>query len=110
MPQHAPACAGMCQHVPACAPLARAEAAASAGEALAAMAEQAFDLVIRKCAEHTPQRVESWINDDIVEVYAELHRLGNAHSVECWIGGQLVGGLYGVSLGAAFFGESMFLV
>ena len=70
--------------------------------------DQVFDQVIRKCAEHTPLRAESWINDDIVEVYAELHRLGNAHSVECWCGGQLVGGLYGVSLGAAFFGESMF--
>ena len=70
--------------------------------------DQVFDQVIRKCAEHTSLRAESWINDDIVEVYAELHRLGNAHSVECWIGGQLVGGLYGVSLGAAFFGESMF--
>lgn len=70
--------------------------------------DQAFDQVIRKCAEHTAQRVESWINDDIVEVYAELHRLGNAHSVESWNGRQLVGGLYGVSLGAAFFGESMF--
>ena len=70
--------------------------------------DQAFDQVIRKCAEHTAQRVESWINDDIVEVYAALHRLGNAHSVESWNGRQLVGGLYGVSLGAAFFGESMF--
>ena len=70
--------------------------------------DQVFDQVIRKCAEHTSLRAESWINDDIVEVYAELHRLGNAHSVECWICGQLVGGLYGVSLGAAFLGESMF--
>jgi len=70
--------------------------------------DQAFDQVIRKCAERTTQRMESWINGDIVEVYAELHRLGNAHSVECWTGEELVGGLYGVSLGAAFFGESMF--
>ena len=70
--------------------------------------DQAFDHVIRKCAESTSQRVESWINDDIVEVYNTLHRLGNAHSVECWKGEHLVGGLYGVSLGAAFFGESMF--
>ncbi len=67
-----------------------------------------FDRVIRKCAEATPQRTESWINGGIVEVYNELHRQGNAHSVECWRGKQLVGGLYGVSLGAAFFGESMF--
>jgi len=67
-----------------------------------------FDQVIRKCAESTPKRAESWINGGIVEVYNELHRQGNAHSVECWRGRQLVGGLYGVSLGAAFFGESMF--
>jgi leucyl/phenylalanyl-tRNA--protein transferase len=69
---------------------------------------QAFDSVIRKCAERTPQREESWINDSIIEVYGELHRRGSAHSVECWSAGALVGGLYGVSLGAAFFGESMF--
>ena len=70
--------------------------------------DQAFDKVIRKCAERTAGRIESWINGDIVEVYNELHRRGNAHSVECWRGDELVGGLYGVSLGAAFFGESMF--
>ncbi len=69
---------------------------------------QAFDQVIRNCAERTPERAESWINSGIVEVYNELHRRGNAHSVECWTGEELVGGLYGVSLGAAFFGESMF--
>ncbi|MEE8172307.1 MAG: leucyl/phenylalanyl-tRNA--protein transferase [Alphaproteobacteria bacterium] len=69
---------------------------------------QAFDQVILKCAERTPERAESWINSGIVEVYNELHRRGNAHSVECWTGEELVGGLYGVSLGAAFFGESMF--
>jgi leucyl/phenylalanyl-tRNA--protein transferase len=70
--------------------------------------DRAFDRVIRKCAERTPRRAESWINEGIVEVYNELHRGGNAHSVECWSGEELVGGLYGVSLGAAFFGESMF--
>ena len=70
--------------------------------------DHSFDRVIRKCAERTPRRAESWINDGIVEVYNELHRSGNAHSVECWAGKELVGGLYGVSLGAAFFGESMF--
>ena len=67
-----------------------------------------FNSVIRTCAERTPQRDESWINESIIEVYSELHRRGNAHSVECWSAGELVGGLYGVSLGAAFFGESMF--
>ncbi|MBI07746.1 MAG: leucyl/phenylalanyl-tRNA--protein transferase [Rhodospirillaceae bacterium] len=67
-----------------------------------------FDQVIRECSERTPKRVESWISSSIVGVYNELHLQGNAHSVECWRGKQLVGGLYGVSLGAAFFGESMF--
>ncbi len=70
--------------------------------------DQAFDSVIRKCSERTPHREESWINDSIIEVYGELHRRGDAHSVECWSGETLIGGLYGVSLGAAFFGESMF--
>ena len=70
--------------------------------------DQAFDSLIRKCSERTQKREESWINDSIIEVYSELHRRGNAHSVECWSGDELVGGLYGVSLGAAFFGESMF--
>ena len=50
----------------------------------------------------------TWISDDLIRAYAELHELGFAHSVEAWQGGQLVGGLYGVSLGGAFFGESMF--
>jgi leucyl/phenylalanyl-tRNA--protein transferase len=50
----------------------------------------------------------TWINDDLVAAYADLHRLGFAHSVECWRGGELAGGLYGVTLGGAFFGESMF--
>ena len=50
----------------------------------------------------------TWINDDLVAAYRDLHALGFAHSVECWRGGELAGGLYGVSLGAAFFGESMF--
>lgn len=53
-------------------------------------------------------RDETWINDQIREVYNELHRLGFAHSVECWEGNVLVGGLYGISLGSVFFGESMF--
>ena len=50
----------------------------------------------------------SWISEPLVEVYTELHSHGLAHSVECWSGERLVGGLYGVHLGAAFFGESMF--
>jgi leucyl/phenylalanyl-tRNA--protein transferase len=53
-------------------------------------------------------RETSWINAPILNLYCALHRMGAAHSVECWLEGELVGGLYGVSLGAAFFGESMF--
>ncbi len=53
-------------------------------------------------------RPETWINATIRDVFCQLHRMGNAHSVEAWQDGKLVGGLYGASLGAAFFGESMF--
>ncbi|HEY2445439.1 MAG TPA: leucyl/phenylalanyl-tRNA--protein transferase [Rhizomicrobium sp.] len=70
--------------------------------------DTAFAEVIRACAAPAPGRTESWINAEIVALYCELHRRGHAHSIECWRGGRLVGGLYGVSLGAAFFGESMF--
>jgi leucyl/phenylalanyl-tRNA--protein transferase len=63
-----------------------------------------FESVVRECAE----REETWISEQIVQSYLELHRLGYAHSVETWKDGKLVGGLYGVSVGAAFFGESMF--
>lgn len=71
--------------------------------------DTAFPMVIRACAEATgPKRKETWINRTIEESYTDLHRLGFAHSVECWLDGELAGGLYGVSLGAAFFGESMF--
>lgn len=71
-------------------------------------ADQAFEQVIRACAEPTPDRPDSWINDEIVRLYTDLHRMGRAHSIECWREGRLVGGLYGISLGTAFFGESMF--
>jgi len=70
--------------------------------------DSAFPHVMRECAAATPTRPETWINEEILRAYAELHRLGLAHSVECWDGKLLVGGLYGVSLGSAFFGESMF--
>lgn len=60
------------------------------------------------CAAAAPDRPNTWINADILEAYCQLHAMGRAHSVECWQDGLLVGGLYGVSLGAAFFGESMF--
>ena len=68
----------------------------------------AFHEVIQACAEATPSRPDTWINDAIIEAYCELHFKGLAHSVECWRDGALVGGLYGVAFGAAFCGESMF--
>jgi len=64
--------------------------------------------VIEACAEPTPDRPRTWLNDELIETYVALAERGFAHSVECWRDGRLVGGLYGVSLGAAFFGESMF--
>lgn len=68
----------------------------------------AFGQVIRACAAQRPERPESWINGEIIALYTQLHAMGYAHSVECWREEQLVGGLYGVALGGAFFGESMF--
>ncbi len=68
----------------------------------------AFHDVIRGCAEPAENRPDTWINPVIEQLYNELYEMGFAHSVECWRKGELVGGLYGVSLGAAFFGESMF--
>ena len=70
--------------------------------------DTAFPEVMRACAESVPGRKTTWINDTILELYGSLHRLGHAHSVEAWRDGRLVGGLYGVSLRRAFFGESMF--
>jgi leucyl/phenylalanyl-tRNA---protein transferase len=70
--------------------------------------DTAFTEVMRLCAEPVAGRAETWINADILRLYATLHARGHAHSIECWDGDELVGGLYGVSLGAAFFGESMF--
>ncbi len=64
----------------------------------------AFGRVISACAD----REETWISPEIVSVYNELHRMGKAHSVESWHDRRLVGGLYGVAIGGAFFGESMF--
>ena len=70
--------------------------------------DAAFEAIVRACAEPRPERPRTWINEEIVRLYAALFRLGFAHSVESWHGGELVGGLYGVALGGAFFGESMF--
>lgn len=70
--------------------------------------DTSFRDVMEACALPAPGRSGTWINDRIVDLYCELHERGYAHSVECWKDQQLVGGLYGVSLGAAYFGESMF--
>ena len=70
--------------------------------------DTAFHEVVLACAASGPGRTETWINHAIEGLYVELHALGFAHSVECWQDGVLVGGLYGVSLQGAFFGESMF--
>lgn len=68
--------------------------------------DTAFEAVMRACAEDRDEG--TWISDEILESYVALHQRGLAHSVEAWRGGALVGGLYGVHLGGAFFGESMF--
>ena len=68
----------------------------------------AFVDVMKACAAPAPGREQSWINAEILRLYTALHAGGHAHSIECWQNGVLVGGLYGVRLGAAFFGESMF--
>jgi leucyl/phenylalanyl-tRNA--protein transferase len=70
--------------------------------------DTAFHRVVLECAAPKPGRTETWINGVIEGLYAQLFDMGHAHSVECWLDGELVGGLYGVSLGSAFFGESMF--
>ena len=71
-------------------------------------ADSDFIGVVRGCAEHTQVRPDTWINTEIEDLYSALFDMGFAHSVETWQDGALVGGLYGVSLGGAFFGESMF--
>ncbi|MEM9733898.1 MAG: leucyl/phenylalanyl-tRNA--protein transferase [Pseudomonadota bacterium] len=68
----------------------------------------AFEKTLALCAEETNNRPDTWINDRIKSLYNQLHRMGFCHSVECWQNGQLVGGLYGLALRGAFFGESMF--
>ena len=70
--------------------------------------DTAFAAVIRTCAETVAGRTESWINERIVGLYEKLFAAGHAHSVECWRNERLVGGLYGLVLGGAFFGESMY--
>jgi leucyl/phenylalanyl-tRNA--protein transferase len=70
--------------------------------------DTAFEQVVAECARSAPGRDDTWINRPIQRLYKELFMTGHAHSVECWLDGRLVGGLYGVAHGAAFFGESMF--
>ncbi|HXP29586.1 MAG TPA: leucyl/phenylalanyl-tRNA--protein transferase [Stellaceae bacterium] len=77
-------------------------------ELMTVHADQDFPAVIRGCAEPAPDRPTTWINDEIVRLYTALHRNGHAHSLAVCHDGKLAGGLYGVALGAAFFGESMF--
>lgn len=70
--------------------------------------DEAFPRVLELCAIPTPKRPKTWINNQIKDAYGALFNRGYAHSVEVWDGGQLVGGLYGVAIGSAYFGESMF--
>ena len=77
-------------------------------DAFAITVNSAFKAVIAGCAAPQPGREDTWINKRIRDLYIGLHELGHAHSVEVWNHDDLVGGLYGVSLGRAFFGESMF--
>ncbi|WP_066796563.1 leucyl/phenylalanyl-tRNA--protein transferase [Sphingomonas soli] len=69
--------------------------------------DQAFQQIMQLCAESTSDRPDTWINGPIERAFVELHRRGFAHSIECWDGDRLAGGLYGLALGRAFFGESM---
>lgn len=71
-------------------------------------ADRDFAGTIAGCATPMDDRSDTWINPQIERLFTELHRLGHAHSVECWYQSELVGGLYGVAMGGAFFGESMF--
>lgn len=79
-----------------------------AGDRFEVRIDSAFDEVIEACGAPAPGRPKTWINARIRRLYGELHAVGRCHSVEAWADGELVGGLYGVRLGGAFFGESMF--
>jgi leucyl/phenylalanyl-tRNA--protein transferase len=70
--------------------------------------DTAFAATMRKCAEPRFDQAGSWLNREMIAAYCALHQAGHAHSVECWQAGELVGGLYGLSIGRVFFGESMF--
>ncbi len=70
--------------------------------------DTAFEQVMRACAAPRAGQAGTWIQEEMIAAYCELHRLGYAHSVETWMGGQLAGGLYGIGIGRMFYGESMF--
>ena len=70
--------------------------------------DTSFEAVMRACADPRPDQDGTWISEAVIEAYCDLHRAGFAHSVETWIDSELAGGLYGIALGRAFFGESMF--
>ena len=70
--------------------------------------DTAFEQVMRGCAAPRGEQGGTWINEDMIAAYCELHRMGYAHSVETWMDGKLVGGLYGIAIGRMFYGESMF--
>jgi len=70
--------------------------------------DRAFQRVMEGCAAPAPGRGKTWVTPEFIEAYTRLHQQGHAHSVECWRGGEMVGGIYGVSFGGFFAGESMF--
>lgn len=78
------------------------------GDPFVVRVDTAFEAVVDACAAPAPGREDTWINAPIRRLYLALHARGQAHSIECWRDERLVGGLYGVTLGGAFFGESMF--
>jgi leucyl/phenylalanyl-tRNA--protein transferase len=69
---------------------------------------RAFTRVIETCAAPAPGRRQTWISPEFIEAYTRLHQQGHAHSLECWLGDELAGGIYGVAIGGLFAGESMF--
>ena len=70
--------------------------------------DTSFEAVIKMCAAHAPDRPSTWINAQVLDIYGQLFEQGHCHTVETWLDGELVGGLYGIRLRGAFFGESMF--
>jgi leucyl/phenylalanyl-tRNA--protein transferase len=70
--------------------------------------DRAFEQVMQHCAVRTPDRSDTWITAEFIAAYTRLHEQGHAHSLECWLNGELAGGVYGVAIGGVFAGESMF--